>query len=151
MWSESESSIWILLSETHISFCWAGSLVIGIKGLMSASSSSSTSIVSRLMHEQRSNDAKNAETTLVPTQATRRSSLPVEEMEPFYGYSQGHSTKTFSWLFIHHRRVVSTLYTNFLVLILYTNFPVLTLYTNFCDKVIRDQTSDAQWFTIGKA
>ena len=68
------------------------------------------------MHEQRSNDAKNAETTLVPTQATRRSSLPVEEMEPFYVYSQEHSTKyhskkTLSRVFIHHRRDFTNLYT----------------------------------------
>uniref|UniRef100_A0A2P2JER3 Uncharacterized protein n=1 Tax=Rhizophora mucronata TaxID=61149 RepID=A0A2P2JER3_RHIMU len=46
-----------------------------IRGRSLASSSSSASMVLRLMHEHRSRDAKNAEATLAPTQLATRSSF----------------------------------------------------------------------------
>ncbi|KAL6982124.1 hypothetical protein U1Q18_023740 [Sarracenia purpurea var. burkii] len=51
--------------------------LVNMRGRSLASSSSSTSSweVLRLMQEQRSSDAKNAEATLVPTQFAIRSSL----------------------------------------------------------------------------
>ncbi|RWV82244.1 hypothetical protein GW17_00056271 [Ensete ventricosum] len=51
--------------------------LVSIRGrsLASSSTSSSLSVVLRLMQEQRSREAKNAEETLAPTQFTTRSSL----------------------------------------------------------------------------
>ncbi|KAI9180993.1 hypothetical protein LWI28_010048 [Acer negundo] len=57
---------------------WTASCEVGpvsMRGRSLASSSSSRSVVLRLMQEQRSSDAKKAVATLVPTQLATRSSL----------------------------------------------------------------------------